>query len=256
MEGELSRIAQPLDPEQLGFAAETVARFAQRKAAMMLATDLAMSTSSHGRHAAAAKLILGAILLAEGDRAGARSRYEESLKLVQKVRLITGDTPEALRDVSISLNKVAQVLLAEGDRAGARSRYEDVYETLSRVRLITGDTPQALRDVSVSLNNVAQVLLAEGDRAGARSRYEESLKLVQKVRLITGDTPEAMRDEAISHLNLVQTAVSQEDFVEHVQLMLGLYGEIARRYPHLTDLIAEGEQIVEWLNSLAGQAAP
>ncbi|MGH3998964.1 MAG: hypothetical protein ACRDTJ_16090 [Pseudonocardiaceae bacterium] len=67
------------------------------------------------------------------------------------------DSPTALRDLSISLDKVAGIQQERGQLDDALTAYTESL-TLSR-RILTdyGDTPQSLRDLSVSLNNVAGI---------------------------------------------------------------------------------------------------
>ncbi|MCL2781875.1 MAG: hypothetical protein FWD74_10405 [Actinomycetia bacterium] len=65
-------------------------------------------------------------------------------------------TPEATRDLSVSLNNVARVAEARGDWAAAGDGYG---ESLGLARELAErlGTPEATRDLSVSLNNVARV---------------------------------------------------------------------------------------------------
>ena len=51
-----------------------------------------------------------------------RSRYEDSLKLSERLVKLTGESPGSLRDWWVSLNKVGDVQLALGDVSGARQR--------------------------------------------------------------------------------------------------------------------------------------
>ncbi|HET9253630.1 MAG TPA: hypothetical protein VFO16_00320, partial [Pseudonocardiaceae bacterium] len=75
-------------------------------------------------------------------------------------RELTGrhpDSPSALRDLSVSLNNVANIQAERGQLEDALSAYTESL-TLSR-RILTdyGETPQSLRDLSISLNNVANI---------------------------------------------------------------------------------------------------
>ena len=65
---------------------------------------------------------LGDAARAEGDLAGARAAYAESLDLCRRLRALRGDLPEVLRDVAVaaaSLNRVAPdaALVAEAREA-------------------------------------------------------------------------------------------------------------------------------------------
>jgi len=156
---------------------------------------------------------VGDVQRALGDEAGARRRYEESLKVRERLLALTGESPEALRDWSVSLNKVGDVQRALGDVAGARRRYEESLKVRERLVALTGESPEALRDWSVSLNKVGDVQRALGDVAGARGRYEESLKVSERLMALTGESPEALRDLAISLERLGDLARDQGDLV-------------------------------------------
>jgi|GEM_PF-3187077 len=141
---------------------------------------------------------VGDVQRALGDVAGARGRYEESLKVSERLVALTGESPEALRDWSVSLEKVGDVQRALGDVAGAQGRYEESLKVSERLVALTGESPEALRDWSVSLNKVGDVQRALGDVAGARGRYEESLKVRERLVALTGESPEALRDLLVS----------------------------------------------------------
>jgi len=75
------------------------------------------------------------------------------------VHAIVGDrNPQALRDVSISLDKTADVLLRQGDAEGALTRYEESLQICRQVHAIVGPLPEAKRDVFVSLTKIASVI--------------------------------------------------------------------------------------------------
>jgi tetratricopeptide (TPR) repeat protein len=61
-------------------------------------------------------------------------KYEESLAIARRLSEELG-TPESLRDVSVSLNKVGDIEQARGDLDGALSRYE---ESLAIQQLLLG----------------------------------------------------------------------------------------------------------------------
>ena len=122
----------------------------------------------------------------------------QALAAAQRLVKLTGESPEALRDWSVSLDNLGDVQRALGDEAGARERYEQSLQVSERLVKLTGESPEALRDWSVSLNNVGDVQLALGDVAGARERYEQSLQVRERLVKLTGESPEALRDWSIS----------------------------------------------------------
>ena len=111
---------------------------------------------------------------------------------------LTGESPEALRDWSVSLEKVGEVQRVLGDVTGARERHEKSLNVRERLVRLTGESPEALRDWSVSLDKVGDVQRLLGDVTGARARYTESLKVSERLVALTGESPEALRDLAIT----------------------------------------------------------
>ncbi|WP_294001443.1 hypothetical protein, partial [Sphaerotilus sp.] len=78
----------------------------------------------------------------------ARQRYEEGLRVRERLVKVTGESPEALRDWSISLNKVGDVQMSLGSLEEARQRYEEGLRVRERLVKVTGESPEALRDWS------------------------------------------------------------------------------------------------------------
>ena len=144
----------------------------------------------------------GNLAVAHGRLQEAEAAYGRMAQLSERLVKLTGESPESLRDWSVSLNKVGDVQRALGDVAGARERYEESLKVRERLVKLTGESPQALRDWSVSLNKVGEVQRALGDVAGARERFEESLKVSERLVKLTGESPEALRDLAIALQNL------------------------------------------------------
>jgi len=73
------------------------------------------------------------VLVAQGDLAGARARFEEGLDIVR--RLAAGDPSSAglQRDLSFSLNRVGDVLRLSGQNDGAVRAYGESAALLERL---------------------------------------------------------------------------------------------------------------------------
>ncbi len=103
-----------------------------------------------------------------------REGLRESLDIARQLRHALGDTPQALRDLSISLNNVGSVERDLGDLAAAREAYRESLDIgRATLRHALGDMPQALRDLSVSLDKAGNVEHDLGDLgrgAGGLSR--------------------------------------------------------------------------------------
>jgi hypothetical protein len=67
---------------------------------------------------------VGDLSISEGDRAGARLAFEQSLGIARDLAKRLG-TPASLRDLSVSLERVGDLSLSEGDREGARVAYSE-----------------------------------------------------------------------------------------------------------------------------------
>ena len=72
------------------------------------------------------------------------------------------DSPTALRDLSVSLDKVAGIQQQRGQLDDALTAYTESLTLSRRIHTTYGDTPQSLRDLSVSLNNVAGIQQQRG----------------------------------------------------------------------------------------------
>ena len=166
----------------------------------------------------------------------AQAHAVHALALVERLVKLTGDSPEALRDWSVSLEKVGDVQRALGDLAGARERHEQSLRVRERLVKRTGESPEALRDWSISLSKVGDVQRALGDVAGARERYEQSLQVSERLVQLTGDSPEALRDWSVSL-----------EKVGDVQRTLGDVAGASERY-------AQSLQVRERLVQLTGES--
>ena len=118
----------------------------------------------------------------EGELAGlqrqwpaAAARHAEALQIMERLVKLTGESPEALRDWSVSLNKVGDVQRALGDLAGARKRHEQSLAVRERLVKLTGESPEALRDLSISLERMGTISLDQHDTAAARAWFEQAL---------------------------------------------------------------------------------
>ena len=86
------------------------------------------------------------------------------------------DTPEALRDLSVSLDKVAGIQQRRGQLDEALDAYTESLTLSRRIRATYGDTPESLRDLSVSLDNVAGIQQQRGQLDEALDAYTDALR--------------------------------------------------------------------------------
>ena len=90
--------------------------------------------------------------------------------------------PQALRDLSVSLNKVGKVEADLGNLEPARAAYRESLELRRQLRASLGDSPQALRDLSVSLERVGDVESKLGNLEPTRAAFRESLGIARQLR--------------------------------------------------------------------------
>jgi tetratricopeptide (TPR) repeat protein len=128
--------------------------------------------------------------------------------LTEAQRLLkAGETPERLRDVSVSLDRIGDIASAQGRLEAAQSAHEQGLEFAQRL-LKAGETPERLRDVSVSQNKIGDIARAQGRLEAAQSAYEQGLEVRQRL-LKAGETPERLRDVLVSQIKIGDIASAQ-----------------------------------------------
>jgi tetratricopeptide (TPR) repeat protein len=139
--------------------------------------------------------IAGRLALERGQVQSSRDCYERSLGLRRRLADLVR-IPEALRNLSVSLNTVGRVRAVAGDRAGAEAAYTESSELARRLVSQVG-TPESVRDLSISLNNEGRAREASRDWAGAEAAYTESLELRRQLVDQVGSSG-ALRDLSVS----------------------------------------------------------
>ena len=131
---------------------------------------------------------------------------------VRSVLRQTGETPESLRDLSVSLNNVGKTSVQLGDFDRGRDYFEQSLEISRKIVERVGETPESLRDLSVSLDNVGKTSVQLGDFDKGRDYFEQSLEISRKIVERVGETPESLRDLSVSLDNVGKTSVQLGDF--------------------------------------------
>jgi tetratricopeptide (TPR) repeat protein len=121
-----------------------------------------------------------------GQPASAEAYYRESLALARNIRQRTGDTPDAVRDLAISLRNVASFSVQRHDWAQAEVEYREALELTRATLQQSVPTSRSLRDFSIALGDLGGVLRATGDLDGAQALYAESLALGRQLSQAPG----------------------------------------------------------------------
>ena len=121
-------------------------------------------------------------------------------------------TPEARRDLSVSLDNVGRVAEVRGEWGVAEAAYRESLGLARGLEELLG-TPEARRDLSVSLDNVGRVAEVRGEWGVAEAAYRESLGLARGLEELLG-TPEARQDVSTSEENLKRLSQKRADLGE------------------------------------------
>jgi tetratricopeptide (TPR) repeat protein len=132
------------------------------------------------------------VLVAAGDLAGARGRYEEALAVDTKLAKDNPASAEAQRDLSVSYTKLGDVALEGGNHAHAADFYRK--SLLIMEPLVLRDKSNAAADRSIMA-----IYLRMGKATGERTWLEKALQVLEKLeeerRIFPADreTLEALR---------------------------------------------------------------
>ena len=143
------------------------------------------------------------IALTFGAFDAAESAARELERLARGLEESLG-TPEARRDLSVSLNNMGYVAEARGEWDAAKAAF---WESLGLARGLEESlgTPEARRDLSVSLDNVGRVAQVRGEWDAAEAAYRESLGLARGLEESLG-TPQSRRDLSVALDNVGRVA--------------------------------------------------
>lgn len=141
---------------------------------------------------------LGEWLSSRGERVAAFGWYRHALDIAERRASGNPGQPQLQRDVSISLNKIADMLLEEGNRQAALDNYQKALAIAEK--LAVDDPGQRLfqRDVAVSFERIADVLREEGDPQAALDNYQKCLAIAEKLAADDPGQPQLHRDVAVS----------------------------------------------------------
>ncbi len=169
----------------------------------------------------------------------------------------SGKTPERLRDLSVSMDRLGDVIQALGRLDEAQQAYRES-EKLDRALINDfGKTPERLRDLSISMNKLGDVGQSLGRLDEAQQAYRESEKLRRALIDDFGKTPERLRDLSISMERLGDVAQSlgrldesQQAYRESEKLHRALIDDFGKTPERLRDLSVSMNKLGDVAQSL------
>ncbi|MBI5383621.1 MAG: toll/interleukin-1 receptor domain-containing protein [Verrucomicrobia bacterium] len=152
-----------------------------------------------------------------GDAEKALDHYQRCHEVLERLLVANPESAQAARDVSVSLNKLADFLASRGlpgDAEKALGYFERDLEISERLLLANPESAQAARDVSVSLEKLADFLARRGlpgDAEKALAYYERDLEISERLLLANPASAAVARDVVVSHYKLAQFGMQTED---------------------------------------------
>jgi tetratricopeptide (TPR) repeat protein len=141
---------------------------------------------------------LGDMTLRAGHLVRARSAFERSLAIAERLAQTDPGNTGRQRDLSVSRNKLGDVQQAQGDLAAALTSYQASLAIAERLAQADPGNAGWQRDLSISHERIGDVQRAQGDLAAALTNYQASLAI--RERLAQADPGNAgwQRDLAVS----------------------------------------------------------
>ncbi|MBI5424986.1 MAG: toll/interleukin-1 receptor domain-containing protein [Opitutae bacterium] len=143
-----------------------------------------------------------------GDGKKALEYYERSLAVREQLVEANPQSAPAQRDVSVSLNKLADFLAQRGQTGDGKKALEYYERSLAVREQLVEANPQsapAQRDVSVSLNKLANFLASRGlagDGEKALGYCQRSLAVAEQLAEASPQSAQAQRDVVVGLLKL------------------------------------------------------
>jgi tetratricopeptide (TPR) repeat protein len=185
---------------------------------------------------------LGNVLMDDGDAAGAKARYEASLRIRERLAARDRRNPAPQRDLAAAFVKLGDVLVRADEVDEAKACYEAGLRIRERLAAKDRRNPDAQRDLSISLTKLGLVAERAGDLAGAKARYEASLRIAERLAAESRGSVQAQRDLS-----------SNLDKLGYVLLKAGDSAGARRRYEasqRISQTTRKEEPRSDWLAAL------
>jgi tetratricopeptide (TPR) repeat protein len=120
-------------------------------------------------------------LMAQGDLTGAKSKYQQSLDIVQNLAKQAPTDTNWQRNLAVGYNRLGLVLAAQGDLNAARAHYHNGLEVILRLAKQDPGNSGWQFDLADSDRKIGDVLTEQGDLQGAKAQYQSALEILQKL---------------------------------------------------------------------------
>ena len=186
--------------------ANALARLHMYMASALLADDRASEATEHADKAVAnarenTRIRAQALTVAAhaklreaNDVSAALQHLQHATGVWRSILNRDGETPQTLRDLSLSLDEMGRIREAAGETDAARAIYEESLAIDRGLTETVGETPQTLRDLAFSLVRVGGVHESAGATDMAKAAYEEALEIRRGLVATIGENPQTLRD--------------------------------------------------------------
>ena len=151
-----------------------------------------------------------------GDAEQAWAYYNRDLEIGERLLQANPESAEAARDVSVSLNRLADLLTRRGqprDLEQAWAYYIRDLEISERLLQVNPESAQAARDLSLSLESLANSLTRRGqpgDAEQAKAHFQRCLEVRERLLQANPESAQAARDVSVSLERLADLLASRD----------------------------------------------
>jgi tetratricopeptide (TPR) repeat protein/predicted esterase len=166
-------------------------------------------TSFWPRERAVSLTIVGDVLRAQGDLAGALNAFKASRHITERLADASRSDDARQRDLSISLNRIGEVQREQGDLAGALETFQASRAIREHLVEAAPSNDDRQRDLGVILTKVGAVLREQGDLDGALDAFQASRVINKRLADADGADATKERDLSVCHNNVGEVLQAQ-----------------------------------------------
>jgi tetratricopeptide (TPR) repeat protein len=139
-----------------------------------------------------------------GDTEQALGCFQRCLEISERLLVSNPESDDAIKNVSVSLNKLGEFLLDHGQSSDAQQVFLYCQRSLDMSEQLLAINPksvQAVRDVSVSLNKYGDFLVSRGhpgDEQQALGCFQRSLEMREQLLVNNPQSTEVVRDVVVA----------------------------------------------------------